>query len=93
MFAGKTRAYRRVSVAPLWRRMLICRCSKVGEAFKPSRPNSLPARNDSGRVTVNDESGEGFAGRALRVGIGPGKDEVKAGHAAVGDPGNQLQLS
>ena len=48
----------------------------------------LPARNDSGCVSVDDEPCEGLAGRALGIGVGSGQDEVEAGDAAVRDPGN-----
>ena len=54
--------------------------------YKNDKLIFLPSGTNSGRVSVDDESGESFAGRTLRVGIRSGQDEVVAGHASVGDP-------
>lgn len=38
----------------------------------------LAPRIDSGPVPIYDETGKCFAGRAFRVGVGSGQDEVPA---------------
>jgi hypothetical protein len=51
-----------------------------------------PSGSNSGGISIDDETGESFAGRALRVGIGSSQNEVVAGHASVCDPEQQQKL-
>jgi hypothetical protein len=51
-----------------------------------------PSGSNSGGISIDDETGESFAGRALRVGIGSSQNEVVAGHASVCDPEQQQKV-
>jgi hypothetical protein len=51
-----------------------------------------PSGSNSGGISIDDETGESFAGRALRVGIGSSQNEIVAGHASVCDPEQQQKV-